>query len=155
MSEAAAKLRTALKQMFDTGSEVVTAVVTAIDEDTCTCSATVDELEITDVQLRAVIDDKKGFVIFPKVGSTILVQKLGDKEEFFVTMFSEIDGVLIQKDEDTLQLIIADLADQLKAVSAELQKVVVAIGVTPDVPALQLIDAAIDEIKNRNAQLLK
>lgn len=155
MSESAAKLKAALKQMLDKGDEVFAAVVQSVNEDDCTCVVLADEMEIADVRLRATINGNNGFIIFPAVESTVLVQRLGEKEEFFITMFSEIDGVLIQKDNDTLKLLVNDLCDKVKAISTELQKVVVAIGVTPDVPALVQINADIDAIKGRNEQLFK
>lgn len=155
MSESAAKLKAALKQMLDKGDEVFAAAVQSVNEDDCTCVVMADEMEIGDVRLRATINGTDGFIIFPAVGSTVLVQRLGEKEEFFVTMFSEIDGVLIQKDDDTLKLLVNDLCDKVKAISTELQKVVVAIGVTPDVLALVQINADIDAIKVRNEQLFK
>lgn len=155
MSESAAKLKAALKQMLDKGDEVFAAVVQSVNEDYCTCVVLADEMEIADVRLRATINGNNGFIIFPAVESTVLVQRLGEKEEFFITMFSEIDGVLIQKDDDTLKLLVNDLCDKVKAISTELQKVVVTIGVTPDVPALIQINADIDAIKGRNEQLFK
>ncbi len=163
MSEKAAKLKTALKQMLQTGSEVMMAEVKKVDKVLCTTDVVADEMELTEVRLRATVEDKAGFKVFPKPGSMVLIQRLGDDQEWFVTMYSEIDemrievtdGVLIKKGDDTARLIIEDTLEQIKAISHELQQVVVAIGVTPNVVALQAIDAQVEAIKNRNAELFK
>lgn len=169
MSDSAAKLHSLLRKLFDQGSDVLSAVVKTVDKENCTCDVTVDEMDLSEVRLKATIEPQKGYKVFPAVGSVVLIEKLSS-EEFFVVMYSEVDeikienedctiqitdGVLIQKGDETAKKIIDDTLDQIKAVSAQLQLVVVAIGVTPDVPALQAIDAIIEQIKVRNAQLFK
>ncbi len=93
----AQELHNALKTMFGESDQVFPAIVKTVDKNTCLCTIDVDELEMVDVRLRAYAEaGKKGVKIFPKVGSLVLVQKLGDKEELFITLYSEVDEIIYQ-----------------------------------------------------------
>lgn len=166
------ELYNALRKVLYNGPEVFPAFVKSVDKDNCTCDVEYDGLEIGDVRLRATIkQNEKGAKIFPKVGSVVLVQRLGEKEEFFITFFSEVEeikfeveGVRFKVDASGIEMnngnasmreVMDDLFGQVKAISNELQKVVVAVGVTPNVPALQGINLQIDNNRNKAKDLLK
>lgn len=103
MSEASVKLHRALKQLSGKPDEVFLAVVKTVDKTSCTCDIEFDGLEIRGVKLKASDEDKKGFKVFPVIDSCVLVQKLGADEEYFITMYSEIDEILIENDNCKIQ----------------------------------------------------
>lgn len=74
------------------------ATVTSVDKDKCKCDVKLSNgVEIKEVNLRAVLDDnKKGFVVFPKVNSMVLIGTIENNENnAFVLMCSEITDVTI------------------------------------------------------------
>jgi len=109
--------------------DVDTFAVTVLDVDKAagTCRVTDDEIEYTDVQLSAVIDNSnKRFYLFPAVGSSVLVSPINeDLHRLYVETYSEIesieliiegvqfkvdkDGFLLKKENETLKKLMADL----------------------------------------------
>lgn len=74
------------------------ATVTSVDKDKCSCDVKLsNDVEIKDVNLRSVLDDnKKGFVVFPKVNSIVLIGTIENMENNgFILMCSEITDVTI------------------------------------------------------------
>jgi len=169
--KAANDLHEALKKIFDNGSEVIPVTVTSVDKAACTCDVEYDGLELGEVRLKATNEDKQGFKIFPQVGSAVLIQKLGKTEEYFVAMYSEIDevetsvedtvvkvnadGFHFGKGNVSLRDVLDDLFGQVKAINSELQKVVVTIGVTPNVVALQGINTQLENNRTKAKEILK
>lgn len=77
------------------GASTFYAEVTKVDESARTCTVLIDEIEYENIALYAVeLPDLKGFVFIPAVGSAVLVSRIGG-ERYYVTMFSEIDKVLL------------------------------------------------------------
>lgn len=82
-------------QTFDTG--VIYAKIKSVDAEKRTC-VVVDDLEMQydDVLLYSVENaDLKGWVVLPKVDSVVLVGRIGDSNELYVAMMSEIDGAML------------------------------------------------------------
>ncbi len=161
-----------LKGLMLDGSNVIPAVVVSVDKAACTCVVEFDELPIEDVRLRAAVSPGgDGVLLFPKVGSAVLVEKIGSKEDYFITMVSEVEeikwlvdgctlninstGFKIDKNGVSLADIIDNFFGQVKALNLELQKVFVAVGVTPNVTALQGINIQIDNNRSAAQNLLK
>lgn len=73
------------------------ATIKSIDADKRTCVITDDnEQDYDDVLLYAVENpDLKGLVAIPKVGSRVLVSRIGSSNELYVAMFSEVYKVLL------------------------------------------------------------
>lgn len=73
----------------------VKAVVVAVDTDANTCDVQPlddDAPKILDVRLKAVIDDTAfGFLVYPKVGSHVVVASLESGESYYVAQFGEIE----------------------------------------------------------------
>jgi hypothetical protein len=62
-----------------------------------TCTVTIDELPITDVRLRAVVNNNtEQLLIQPRVGSYVLVADLGELRQVVVIAYSEIDKIHIK-----------------------------------------------------------
>ncbi|MEG1572870.1 MAG: hypothetical protein RR328_04880, partial [Bacteroidales bacterium] len=72
------------------------AQVVSVDERERSCEAKInDQISYEDVRLFSVINkDLKGFFVVPKVDSLVLVSRLGDSNELFVSMFSEVDKII-------------------------------------------------------------
>lgn len=90
------QIRRNLRAMIIGGSvETFYAQVKSVDQKLRTCIVEA-EVQYDDVLLYAVEDkEAKGFCLIPKVDSTVLVSRIGGSNELFVTMFSEIDKVLL------------------------------------------------------------
>lgn len=155
-------LATAMKNMLTTGDEVQLGKVVTVDKENATCDIEVNELEVGDVRIQAVIKSNgKGIKTFPAPGSWVLVQKLGEKGNWFISMFSEVedvlieidntvfeikDGFLLKKNDETLKKLFDDLIDQVKSI-------VVPTNVGPSGTPINA--PAFDAIKNRAGTLLK
>ena len=97
MNERAAAIKRKLQELFAGYEQVFPVTIKEVNEDDFTCTVVFDgELEYTDVRLRSVIDaGKQGFCFIPKVGSMVQVGRIGNSEQLFVTLFSEVDKVLM------------------------------------------------------------
>jgi hypothetical protein len=93
------KIRKSIQAIAGAGSQQVTifpAQVTQVESSTC--SVKIDELTITNVRLRAVINNNaEQILVTPKVGSYVLVADLsgGNYRDLAVIAHSEVDAVNI------------------------------------------------------------
>lgn len=92
-----ADIRRALSErLSQTANTILYGAVRSVNEAERTCTVTVDETDYEDVLLHAVADsEKKGFCFIPAAGSTVLVSRIGGSNELLVSMFSEVDKVLL------------------------------------------------------------
>src|SRR5690242_11034470 len=80
-----------LKQISVNDADVFPAIVDGVNGDG-TVNVLYDEYGIDNCIIQANDKNIKGIQIKPKVGSTVLVQKVGDTNPlFFIILFSEID----------------------------------------------------------------
>lgn len=86
-----------------------------------TCTVIINNtLELTDVRLRAVVNDEQsGILVTPTVGSFVMITDLsnGDKRDWAVVMYSQIDKIEINSGKNGGLINIEDLKnnlDQLK-----------------------------------------
>lgn len=139
-----------LKQLVLGGMELYSKVCTveSVNGLTCTCTPVDDDAQLLDVRLAADPNASTYFAPIPKVGSSVIVSFL-NKDLAFVTMVCDVDRVEVKidtmkvvinekmeisKGEDSLSKILTDLI-------AEINKIVVLVGTTPNVAALLAIDA--------------
>lgn len=99
-NEAFARAVRKIMKPFIEGNMTVTATVISVDKtkDTCVVQETGDDNELTDVRLISVIDTiSKKVVIYPKVGSIVLVGFIGKSKRAmsFVVQYSETDGLML------------------------------------------------------------
>ncbi|MCM1035531.1 MAG: hypothetical protein NC038_05485 [Paludibacter sp.] len=91
------KIAQLIKQMGEPRHLLVfPAEVKQVDGRSCTVS--IDSFDLTDVRLRAVVnDEKEQFLITPKQGSRVLVADLsnGDLRDLAVIAFSEVEKIEI------------------------------------------------------------
>ncbi len=133
-----------------------------------------DEFEFEDVRLTSIIDDSNDKVVkFPKVGSFVLVTRIGnDDDTLFVSAFSEVEsiegiindtnfnidaqGYEINRDGENLKEVLNDYIAQFGKLCDELSKVLVSIGTTPNVPVINQIKIETTvQIKQRLNKILK
>ncbi len=76
--------------------QVFAAQVEEVDEKKRTCRVKINEgVSFEDVRLYGLTDDGlKGFCLIPKRDSMVLVSRIDNGNELYVTMFSEVDKVL-------------------------------------------------------------
>lgn len=110
------KLKNRIQKMCQTpgDSALILAKVKNVDGQTCT--VTIDDLELADVRLRAVVNDEEsGTLVTPTVGSFVMITDLsnGDKRDWAVVMYSEIDKVEFNGGKKDGLININDLTDKL------------------------------------------
>lgn len=111
-----------------------------------TVSVKIGNATIDDVRLRSVIKSGNKIVFIPKVGSIVQIASINNSRQFIVMAVEEIDkevvmigtvkmqidstGFLIQKDNDTLKIILQNIIEAV-------QPIVVLQGNNPDYIKLQ------------------
>jgi hypothetical protein len=114
-------LRKALKDSLSENNDVFAGKVLSVDKPKVLCkvqSIENEELVFEDVRLRAIDDAQdKGFVLFPKVGSTVLIGQIKNTSAYYVAMYSEIDKVKWATDAENLKDLLADLLTAIKAIT--------------------------------------
>jgi len=88
-----------------------------------------------DVRKRAAIgtgdDAKKGLVITPVSGSSVIVSRIGDSDELFVEMFSEVESIVFDGGENGGMTITPKLVQELNKNNELLQAIVTVLSGTP------------------------
>ncbi|MBN2814985.1 MAG: hypothetical protein JXQ80_12960 [Bacteroidales bacterium] len=102
MTQRAEEIRMKLKEMSSGIDQVFLATVKEVDETEFFCTVETDtDIQYTDVRLRAVIDSElKGFCFIPKVESLVLVGRIGNSNQLYVQLFSEIEKILFTWGDD-------------------------------------------------------
>jgi hypothetical protein len=155
-------LAAAMKNMVDKGDHALRGKVVSVDKNKAACEVEINGLEIGEVRLQANIKtNQKGFKVYPLQGSDVIVERLGREGDFFVSMVSEVeevlleignvslqitDGFLLKKNNDTAEKILSDFVD-------EVMKIVVPTNVGPSGNPIN--NPAFAAIKNRIKQLFK
>jgi hypothetical protein len=151
---------------------IVEATVISVNEADATVEVEfVSGAVIDDARLRSVVKAGNKCILVPEVDSVVLVGRIGNSEEWVVVAVESIakvlyvigtatfeiteDGFLIQKGTDTLKAVLNDLVDKVKALNEEVQKIVVVVGVTADVPALQAINTALETVRTNMNNILR
>lgn len=142
--------------------------VTAVDwnNKTMTAQDLIEDLPHEDVRLGF------GSIYFkPVIDSLAVIGIIGKKEvDTFLIDAHEIEEAVIKTDDaettmkvngyqvnsqgENLKTVMNDFIKNLNDVNLELQKVVVSIGVTPNVPALQNLNTSLNTIKDRLNKIL-
>jgi hypothetical protein len=134
---------------------IFTAQVESVNNSTCTVK--LDELSISDVRLRAVVNgNNEQVLIKPKKGSYVLVaDMLGDFRQLVVVGHSEVEEINVRIDNAELTMnkngfILNNQGESLNDVLAdfitEVTKIIVVQGTSPNVPALEAIKQRLNTI---------
>lgn len=80
----------------DQDKTILSGTISAVNESDRTCTVKVENVEYEDVRLYGIVKgDLKGFCFIPKIGSQVLMARIGGSNELFVAMFTEVDKVLL------------------------------------------------------------
>ena len=157
-------LQDALTKLGKRGVDTFPAKVISVDKQNGVCKVSDGEIEYTDVQLSATVEeDGKRFFLFPKVGSFVLISPINeDLHRLYVEFFSEIedfdlqiegvrfqvnkDGFLLKKENETLKELMSDFIKACKNLKFQTNT-----GVTIQLLNLQ----EFIEVENRFNQFLK
>lgn len=89
------------RRLQEAAETVFYGEVSEVDEGARTCTVIMEGIPYENVLLYAVENTElKGPVLFPKIGSTVLVERIAN-DRYFVAMFSEIEKVLLTIGEKT------------------------------------------------------
>lgn len=158
-----------LKQLLNRFPVVLdTAKVIKVENDYCRVVTIDNKKEFFDCSINAVVENKTDkLVIMPKVGSLVTIGIYQKNNKAVVLSVSEVEkiyfrnekseftfdssGFQFNRDGENLKEVLNGFQDGFGKLCDELAKVVVSIGVTPDVPAIMQIK---DDIVNANKQAL-
>lgn len=142
---------------------VVSGTVKEVRENEIDVSRT-DMADLIDVRFHSVVDDLQGkFKIIPKIGSEVLCAIIeNDASEAYLLACSEVEkvqviiddltfelekeGVRISNKGENLKTVLNEFQDEFGKLCQEVAKIVVSIGVTPDVPAITAIRSNVTQI---------
>jgi hypothetical protein len=114
-------LREALKKSLSENNDVMACEVLSVDKAKVLCrvkSIENEDLVFENVRLRAVDDEQdKGFILFPKVGSTVLVGQIKNTTAYYVAMYSALDKVKWATDNEDLKDLLSDLLTAIKTLT--------------------------------------
>lgn len=145
-----------------------TGKVLSIDGDKCKVATIDDKKEFFDCSINAVIENKTDkLIIIPKVGSLVTIGIYQKDNKAVILAVSEVEkiyfknneadftfdstGFQFNRDGENLKEVLNSFQESFGKLCDELSKVVVSIGVTPDVPAIQQIK---NEVINTNKNAL-
>jgi len=159
------KIKAFIKEIVGANQNLpITATVKSVQGDHCTITLK-SKLDVTDVKLKATIDGDNYLLVIPKVGSKVVVLSLsGELDNLSVIKVDEVErieliigdtnfkidgsGYEINQGSENLKTVFNDYITQFGKLCDELNKVVVSIGVTPNV-------AMITQIKMETTQNIK
>jgi hypothetical protein len=166
------ELTEAFRQLKKRDVDTFPAVVVSVDKEQGTCTVKVDDLELTNVQLSAIIDgSNKKYYLFPNLGSSVLVSPINeDLHRLYVEAYSEIEsldlnieqvrfrvdanGFLLKKENETLRALMVDLIGAVKNMSFLVNTTGTAVAQTGATNTLNNL-AEFTAIENRFKQFLK
>lgn len=100
----AVTFRDAIKKMSST-DDVKIGQCISIDKENNSCVVEAGGLEYQDVRLACTIKPElKSNIIFPAVGSTVMITRVGQGNQWKLEMYSEIDSVMLSIEEQTLKI---------------------------------------------------
>ncbi len=135
------------------------ATITEVKRESATCTVSDGDIEYSDVQLSAIVDnDNQKLIVYPALKSTVLVSPISeDIHRLYVDKYSQVesvelnientefvinkDGYSLNREGENLNAVIEDFFTEFGKLCDEINKVVVSVGTTVNV-------AAVEEIKN-------
>lgn len=99
------ELLKALRDHCSTGDQILVAEVVSVNQSEDTVEISMDGMELADVRLRSIIDSQGNrVVVYPAVGSTVLIGKIGLSSQFYVQAVGVVDKVLCRIGEMKLEV---------------------------------------------------
>lgn len=147
-------------------------VVKKVSEDVCNIQSLTTEKDFFKCRLNAIEKNDKDYLkLTPKINSTVVFGIFKDTEKAIIISVSEVekieykvdetsllfdaDGFRFTKDKINLKEVIKEGLENQNKVNEVLQKVVVAIGASPDVPKLIEIKKSTDSVIDNLLKVLK
>lgn len=91
------QLLDALRSHSRTADQVFVADVVSVNQDEDTIDIDIDGLEVGPVRLRSIIDSQGNrVVVYPVVGSMVLIGRIGTSDEMYVQAVGIIDKIMIR-----------------------------------------------------------
>jgi hypothetical protein len=135
---------------------VFSATVVSVDEAKGTCKVNDGELDYTDVRLIATEDESDVLLVVPEDGSSVLVGLLNDDiNQMFVVQYSKLKKVKVKISTTELEIDSGghklargdeDLKTVLNDMITEINKVVVVVGTTINIPAMEAIKLRLNSV---------
>ena len=129
-----------MKNVAKKDDHILPAIVKAVNDDG-TIDVSFDDLLIKGCRIKSITGYDKGITVKPSIESVVLIERIGDTEQFFVIMYSAIDehivdtgnmvykvnedGHLVTNGEDTLKEVLTLIVEAV-------QPIVVIYGNNPD-----------------------
>ncbi|MDB0601070.1 hypothetical protein PL373_07910 [Tenacibaculum maritimum] len=167
-------LQQAFSEFIKTEPQTFIAKVIKVDKTLKTVTVEdTDGLDFDDVRLTSVINQSNKVVQYPKEQTTVLVSRIGDDDNtLFVSAVSEVEsiegviestefhidknGYAIAREGENLKEVLNDWQEQFGKLCDEINKVVVSVGITPNVAAItQIKNSVTTELKQRLNTILK
>jgi len=151
------RLKKQLEEFRRNPNNTFPATVQSVDKETKTITAKdLEGFTFNEIRLTAAIDESKALVVYPKIGSTVLVSMIGNQlEQLFVSSVREVesldvtiedtelhmdvDGYRLKRGNEDLKTVLNDMID-------ELNKIVVIQGQSINVVAMTQIKARLNNI---------
>lgn len=151
------QLKKQLEEFRRNGHNTFPAIVESVDKDNKTIAAKdLEGFTFNEVRLTASIDEEKALVVYPKIGTTVLLSMIGNElEHLFVSSVSQVesldvtiattelhmdaDGYRLKRGDEDLRQVLNDMID-------ELNKIVVIQGQSINVVAMTQIKARLNNI---------
>jgi hypothetical protein len=159
-----------LKQLLNRFPLVIdTAKVNSIDNETCHVTTLDGKIDFFDCSINAIGENVKSdkLLAIPKIGSLVTIGIFQKGNKAVILSVSEVDkiyfrnekteftfdasGFQFNRDGENLKQVLNNFQEGFGQLCDELSKVVVSIGVSPDVPAIQQIK---NDIVNKNREAL-
>lgn len=156
MSKEAKELKNLLIDMMGSNNNIIPVQVISVNKNNATCNVHYNDLEFGEIRLQAIIGTNiKGLKLYPKIGSIILVQKIGKHGQYIVIGFSEIEeyeitieqvtfkinnnGITMSKNNDNLK-------NAIQLIIEAVQQIVVTQGTSPNYAKLSQATSKINNI---------
>lgn len=95
-------IREMLSAFMNSDAVTVVGTVTQIDRENRTCNVEVDGVEIYDALLQSVTGSDKGIVVYPKVGSYVMLLHRRENDSYMVMLSSDVEEIAIICDNITI-----------------------------------------------------
>jgi hypothetical protein len=98
-----AELIAKLKALVPVPIQTFPAAVSSVDPDSLTCDVEAEGITWHEVRIQSLFQAGKGITMLPKKDSFVLVSRIGNSNELFVSAFSEVDQVLFEIENTTFK----------------------------------------------------
>ncbi|MEH0007890.1 MAG: hypothetical protein V6Z82_04125 [Flavobacteriales bacterium] len=163
MSGIDSQLQQALRDFSFTEGEIFPAVVRSVNKaDKSLSIVDAQDLEYPDVRLTATLSDKDKIAVYPRADSSVLVAKIGGSDNTLVCIaYSEVEavegqiedtsfsidreGIHVERKGKSLYDTLKKLFETVQSLCDETAKIVVSVGTTVDIPAVNRIKQRIED----------